>query len=403
MIKRLLFVLVLLVVGAFAYLALRRGGPPTVPFTKVTRESLTSTLNTNGKVEPLDYAEIRAEREGAVDRVLVQRGQQVNQGQVLVELDSGEARVQLSSAEARIAEAQAQREVVQSGGRTSELTEIDSQLTRARLDLQTAQREADSLRRLVERNAATRRELTEAETLLERTRLQIQSLESRRAALVSPTDRTIAEARIRDAETGASTARRRIELGTIRTPISGTLYQFDVRAGAYLNPGDLVGTVGRLDRLRVIVYVDEPELGRVAPGMPVTITWDARPGKSWTGVVDQVPTQIVSVGTRQVGEVVCVIDNTDRELLPGTNINAEIRSGTVSQAISIPREVLRRENNQNGVLVLEGDRLAWRPVTLGISSTTRAQVTQGLQAGDAVALPTDAPLRAGDRVQPVFP
>lgn len=403
MLKRLSLLLLLVLAALAGWLAFRRNAPPTVPFTRVTRETIVSTLNTNGKVEPLESAEIRAEREGVVERVAVERGQELSAGQVLLTLDARDAQAELAAAEARLAEARTQGTVLAGGGRTQELTEIDSNLTRARLDQQTTQRELESLRRLVAKNAAPRQELTAAEQRAEQARLQIESLERRRAALVSPADRSIAEARTREAESTATTARRRIELATIRSPIAGTLYEFAVRAGAYLNPGDLVGRVGRLDQVRVIVYVDEPELGRVRENMPVTITWDARPGETWQGTVERVPTQITALGTRQVGEVVCQIENRNRALLPGTNINAEIRSAVVSNVPSIPREALRRENNQTGVFVLQGDRVAWRPVTLGVSSITRTQVSTGLTEQDAVALPTDRPLKAGDAVTPAFP
>ena len=89
----------------------------------------------------------------------------------------------------------------------------------------------------------------------------------------------------------------------VRAPIAGTVYQFDLKPGAYLNAGDLVASIGQLDRVRVKVFVDEPDLGRVKRGMPVGITWDAMPGRQWKGVVDKTPTQIVALGTRQVGEV----------------------------------------------------------------------------------------------------
>ena len=121
----------------------------------------------------------------------------------------------------------------------------------------------------------------------------------------------------RDAEAAVKSAQHRLALGSIRAPVSGTLYQFDLKVGAYLQPGDLVGLVGNLDKVKVTVYVDEPDLGRVAVGMPVTITWDAMPGRQWKGTVDKFPTQVVALGTRQVGEVGCIIDNPDRDLLPG--------------------------------------------------------------------------------------
>ena len=149
------------------------------------------------------------------------------------------------------------------------------------------------------------------------------------------------------------------------------------------------------------VYVDEPELGRVARGMPVAITWDAMPGRRWSGVVDKMPTQIVALGTRQVGEVICVIQNPDLLLLPATNINAEIVSQVVENGLVIPKEAIRKENNQVGVYALRGENVEWRPIQLGASSVTRAVVLEGLVAGDSIALASEVPLHNGARVQVV--
>jgi HlyD family secretion protein len=163
-----------------------------------------------------------------------------------------------------------------------------------------------------------------------------------------------------------------------------------------------VGSIGKLDRVRVNVFVDEPDLGRVAKGMPVVITWVAKPGRVWDGEVDRTPTQIVAMGTRQVGEVVCVIKNPDRDLLPGTNVDAEIRSETVADALTVAKEVLRTERGETGVLVLAGDRLVWKKAKVGVSNTTRSQV-EGLSEGDAVALYSDKALKDGMLVRAVFP
>src|SRR5207302_2134195 len=139
-------------------------------------------------------------------------------------------------------------------------------------------------------------------------------------------------------------------------------YEFDLKQGAFLNPGDQVAKVGKLDRVRVTVYVDEPDLGKVRKGELVTITWDALPSHQWKGQVDKLPTQVVPLGTRQVGEVGCIIDNPDRDLLPGTNINAEIQSQAVPNALVIPTAALHRESGATAVFVLSGDRVSWRPI-----------------------------------------
>lgn len=400
--KRLLLVLLVPALAVVWWVYRRSSAAPEVPFTKVKRETLVSTLVTNGKVEPLEWVEIRAEHGGIVDRVLVEVGQPVSRGAGLIQLNADTARTELTAAEARVTQARAELEVLHRGGRAAELAEIESALSRARSDSEIAGRDVESLRRLVEKQAATRQDLDQATQRLERAQAEIRSLERKRAALVSDTDRTAAQARLREAEASVELARSRIADASIRSPIAGVVYEKDVRLGSYLSPGDPVAKVGQIDKVRVRVYVDEPELGRVAQGLPVTITWDALPSRKWTGAVERMPTGIVAQGTRQVGEVICIIENPNRDLLPGTNINAEIRSRVVENALTVPREALRRRSQQAGVFVLQGDKIAWRNVTLGPSSITRAQVLNGLGEGDAVALPSDAPLQEGLAVQPVY-
>jgi HlyD family secretion protein len=390
-------------VGFIGWLFARNSTPPEVPFTKAVRETLVSTLNTNGKVEPVESAAVRTEGSGAVQQVHVERGQAVVQGQLLITLSATQAQADLATAQSRIAQAKAELETLSGGGRAPEQAEIESGLARARADLANAQREYEALQRLTAKKAATQAELNAAREAVERADLQIQALERKRSSLVTAPDRSAAQARFQEAQGGAAAAMQRIAMAQVRSPIAGIVYGLEVKPGAYVNPGDLVAQVGRLSQLRVIVYVDEPELGRVQKGMPVTITWDALPGREWKGTVEKAPLQVVALGTRQVGEVICTIENPDLSLIPGTNINAEIRSAVVQNAVTLPKEALRRQGEDTGVMKLESNRIVWRKVRLGASSVTKVQILEGVAEGDAVALPVDRQLKSGDQVTPVFP
>jgi HlyD family secretion protein len=381
----------------------RKSAPPEIPFAKVTRENIVSTLSTNGKVEPIEWAPARAERSGVVQRVVVQKGQTVGHGEPLVELDAREATAQLANAEAQIKAARAQIQILNQGGAASAQRQIESELERTKLDAEAARKDYDALQRLAAKQAATGQEVTVARQRVEQLELQIRSLEQRRSALVAPPDKQVAAARLEEAQAAADLARGNLALSVVHAPIAGTVYQFDLRVGSFVNAGDLVATIGKLERVRVTVYVDEPELGRVRAGVPVVITWDALPGRTWKGHVDRLPTQIVPLGTRQVGEVSCIIENPDRDLLPGTNVNAEIQSALIADALTIPKEAVRREGGQDGVLALTGDRVKWRNIKLGVFSYTKTQVLNGLSEGDSIVLPTDKPLRDDSRVKPVYP
>lgn len=402
--RRLLLILIALGVVILAFLLLsRRNAPPPVPFAKVTRETIVSALTTNGKVEPLQWASARTEVAGLVQRAGVHRGQKVEKGALLVQLDSAPLQTDLAAAQARVAQVQAEIQTLRQGGRSGELANLNASLDAARLELGAAQRDYEVNRRLQAKNAITGQEVLNSRERVERAQLQIQSLEQRRSAMVSQPDRSAGEARLREAEASVAAARGKIAITVVRAPINGTVYQFDLKPGAYLNPGDLVANIGRLETVRVIVYVDEPDLGRVEVNMPVTITWDAMPGRQWTGVVERKPTQVIALGTRQVGEVSCVIGNPDLDLLPGTNVNAEIRSKVVANALTMPNAALRREAGRTGVYVLDGDRIHWRDLKLGVASVVRTQILSGLNDGDSVALPTDRTLKNNLEVAPVYP
>jgi len=400
-VKKLLWLLAipLATLGWWAYH--RNNDAPQVAFAKVIRETLVSTLPTNGKVEPIEWQAVRVEQAGIVSKVPAQEGQSVSHGAPLAILSDTGLQADVDAAEARVAQARADLATIDAGGKQLELTGIESDLARLRVEKDHEQKEYASLRRLADKQAASMLEVDEIKSKLQVAEMAIEALEKRRTVLVTQSDRTVAVARLRDAEAALELAKNHIAQTVIHSPIAGSVYGLAARPGAYLNTGDLVTNVGQTGRLRVRVYVDEPELGRVQEGQPVTITWDALPGRAWQGTVERKPANIVAMGSRQVGEVLCTIDNPGRVLVPGTNVDAHIRTATVANALTIPKECLRRDANGLGVFALRGGRLAWQAVTTGVSSVTRVQILEGLADGDAVALPTALTLRNGELVTPL--
>ena len=114
------------------------------------------------------------------------------------------------------------------------------------------------------------------------------------------------------------------------------------------------------------------------------------------------PSSIETMGARQVGEVVCTIENPRRELIPGTNVDAEIRVAVAENSLVIPKEALRHDAGGDFVFALRGDAVERRPVKTGISTVNQLQITSGLAEGDPVVLPTDVPLASGSRVTPAM-
>jgi multidrug efflux pump subunit AcrA (membrane-fusion protein) len=396
-----LLLLIALAIGAWQ-LVEWRNLPPEVSFTKATRETISSSVSTNGKVDPSEFAQARAEASGRVDRISVKLRQQVAAGDELVTLDTAQLRHDLESAEARIAAVKSDLAVIDAGGRQPEKLAFQTQIDQATVELKAAQDEYDKEVRLESRGGTTREQVTIRKNRVDSIQSTIRGLNQRISTLVAPTDRGPLEARLREQEIAKQQIQLRINQSVVRAPIAGTIYQFDLKPGAYLNPGDVVASIGRLDKVHVIVYVDEPDLGRVTRGLPVTITWDATPGREWTGTVDRLPTEIKPLDSRQVGEVTCIINNPDLDLIPGTNVTARIKAETAENVVTIPKEAVFRENNKTGVYSLVKDHLEWRTITQGVNNVTRTEVKE-LKEGDQIALPSDRALTNGMSVRPTAP
>ncbi len=369
---------------------------PHIPTHRMARGTFEDQLTTNGRLEPSVWASARAEREGLLVAVPVVKGQRVVRGTPLAILDAKDAQADLASATARIDEATASIHTLQSGGRRRDLVEIEESLKQRRAEKSQAEKDLAVAERLVARNAGTLDEVRSLKDKIELIQLQISGLDARRPALVGEAELSSARARLREAHSAAELARRRIELSTVRSPADGIVYQLDAKVGAYVSPGVLIANVGQVDTLKVLIFVDEPELGRVSKGMPVTITWDALEAKRWIGKIERIPTQIVALGTRQVGEVECRIDNPGGTLLPGTNVNVIVQIRKQQGVLLVPKEAVRTRDGV-GVFILENGTLAWKKVEVAGGNITSSIVVSGLKEGDLVALGPEAALKLGTK------
>lgn len=396
--KKWLFLLLAVAAAVVGWGILRKNAPLKVTFVKVKRQELVSTLPTNGKAEPIEWQPVRAETAGLVSRVAVQEGQTVAKGAVLAEMSDPALHADIEAAAAKLSEARANLAALQEGGKPSEFTDIDNSLAHARFDLQKEQKELETLRRLEQKQAATALDVQTQADKVHQLELDIAGYQKRRTSLVARPDVDAAKARVQDAENALNLAKEHDAQSVVHSPMAGQIYGLAIRPGAYLNVGDLVANVGVLDRLRVRVYVDEPLLGRVVEDQPVTIRWEALPGKQWLGTVSRKPASIQALGSRQVGEVICIIENPGRDLIPGTNVDAEIRTAVVKDALVIPKETLHHDSAGDYVLLRRGNTVERRAVKTGNSTVTLVQVVDGLAEGDEVAAPGEITVKPGDTV-----
>ncbi len=353
---------------------------------QVSRQELVSILSTNGRVEPEENYELHSPLATNVKAVYVQPGDAVPAGKVLAVLNDVEAQARVAAAESGVKSAQAAFDAVAHNGTLEQRQASQAEIVQDTLSRDQAQHNLDALVKLNATGAASASEVASARQQLAGAQATLDAAQAGARNRYSPADMARARAALSDAQANLAAAQS-VEAQTIlRAPIAGTVYSMDIQPTVFVQAGATLMQVADLRHLRVRAYFDEPDVGKVAVGQPVVVTWDAKPGLSWTGHIERVPATITNYqGTRNVGEVLVSLDGPDGQLLPDTNVTVKVTTSSQANTLSVPREALHREGGQDFVYRIVNGQLKRAPVTTGTVTITDAAILSGLKEGDWVA------------------
>jgi HlyD family secretion protein len=368
----------------------------------VQRGPIRSLVSTNGKIEPIQNKafEAHAPISTTVKRLLVKEGDHVRRGQLLLQLDDADIRTQAARAQAQVKSAQADQSALKTGGTQEEVLTLNAQLAKARSTRDAAQRNLDALRRLQQDGAASPGEVRQAEDALQRAQTDATLLEQKQKDRYSKPETARTEAQAAEAQAAYEAAEDALLKSSVRAPFDGIVYSLPIKEGAFAQAGELLLQEADLSRVRVRAFVDEPDVGRLQSGQKVEITWDALPGRTWTGNVSTVPSTVKLRGSRNVGEATCVVDNKDLRLLPNINVGVTIVIAEHNSVLTLERDALRIDESTPYVFRVVDNHLKRQAIEFSLQNLTRVEITSGLSEGDLVALPAeDKPLSDGAAVK----
>ena len=368
----------------------------------VQRGPIRSLVSTNGKIEPIQNFgfEAHAPISTTVQRLLVKEGDHVRRGQLLVQLDDADIRTQAARAQAQVKSAQADQSALKTGGTQEEVLTLNAQLAKARSTRDAAQRNLDAMRRLQQDGAASPGEVRQAEDALQRAQTDATLLEQKQKDRYSKPETARTEAQAAEAQAAYEAAEDALVKSSVRAPFDGIVYSLPIKEGAFVQAGELLLQEADLSRVRVRAFVDEPDVGRLQSGQKVEITWDALPGRTWTGNVSTVPSTVKLRGSRNVGEATCVVDNKDLRLLPNINVGVTIVIAEHNSVLTLERDALRIDESKPYVFRVVDNHLKRQAIEFSLQNLTRVEITSGLSEGDLVALPAeDKPLSDGAAVK----
>jgi HlyD family secretion protein len=351
----------------------------------------------------MDDFQVHAQAAGQVQEVYVDVGDKVKPGQLLLKMDDKYALANLAHANSTLRAAELAASDIEHGGTQDERNTYAADLRRTQLQRQQDAASLAALQKLQQQGAASAGEVAAAQHRVQVDDSTLHSIEQHSTQRYGQADQARAQAELADARAAVAAAQSSYNTADIRSKISGTVYYLPVAQYDYVSIGDDLVYVADLTRMRITAYFDEPDIGNLAAGQPVTITWEAKPGMTWHGHISQAPTTIINYLTRYVGEAFITVDDANGVLEPNSNINATVTTAQHLHALSVPREALRFEGPRPYVFRVINKRLIRTPIKLGIVNLTQVEITGGLAEGDAVALNATTPrdLSNGLEVTPV--
>lgn len=380
-----------------------RDQSPEVQVAQVKRQNLSASITSNGKVEPVQPFVAVAQYATSVARVNVLAGQAVRKGEVILLLDSRVPQQEIEKARGDLLSAQEQLRIARAGGSPGQVAQTEGDLQKAKISLANLQKSEEALKKLVNAKAATQAELDQNEASIAEAQATVQTLERQKAALAAQAQVNVQSAQLAEqqAHSQITMLENQIAASTVKSPMDGTLYSLPVYWGEYVNVGAQLAEVADLHNVRVRAFVDEPDLGKLAPNLPVEITWDGLPEHTWTGRTETVPKQVTMQGPRSVGEVLCSVQNSNLKLIPNLNVDVRIEWSQRQNVLAVPRGAVHTEGQQHFVFVVNDDTLHRQAVQLGISDPTVFEVVSGVNEGQQVALAGEITLRDGMTVHPI--
>ncbi len=280
--------------------------------------SIEVSVGSAGIVEPLATVEVKSKASGEVLELLVETGDYVEEGELLVHIDPRTVRNRLAQSEAELKAAQSRRAI------------SETQMVRAKS--------------LVKQGTFT-------ETDYEQAVLELAN----------------AEAQVVSSQVSVENARIAVDDTEIRAPVTGTVIEKPVEKGQVISSptqdvggGTLLLKIADLSAVQIRALVDETDIGKVRSGMPARVTVAAYPNQPFTGEVLKIEPLAVVEQNVTMFAVLISIQNPDGLLMPGMNAEVEVSIARSDDVLTIPVMALRTERDVSataGILRMDESEL----------------------------------------------
>ncbi len=323
------------------------GGRPTT--STIEKRDIRFAVSAAGEITPSEQVSVRPEVNGKIDILPVDLGDFVKKGDLLFQLNDQELQIEKQQRETSIA--------------------------RSRLSLDQARRDYERAQMLFNEKLLPGQDFEDAKTSWE---LAKNSIEQTQKELDLTNDK-LRKTRV-TAPFDCTVLTRPISVGQA---VSGS--------GGF-NSGTEVLTIANLNDLVINAHINQADVSRLKTGQEVEVTVEAVPGLKVVGKVERIAPQAMIKNNIKGFPARVLLKDVDQRVRPGMTANISIPVASADDVLAAPLAAVFTEFNPETKQV---ERFAWvqlgeewerRPIHIGVSDYFFAEITQGLQPGDVVAL-----------------
>ena len=391
--KRLIFIIsgvLALILVILVAVAATRGGSKIDPskLAKVEKGDLAKSVVATGKIQAITQVEVKSKASGIVKKLLVDYGDHVKQGQILVELDKEEI-------QARVNQQRASLEAAEAAAHAAA-----ADLEHAKVDAEGP--DVPMLKRAYERAQQMAKEGVVSVSALDDAQKNYEMAVNKQQ--LGKANEVVAEAKLRQARAQVSQSRALLDQteeeyrnSTVVSPIDGTILSRDVEVGDAVSSilvlgssATLIMTMGDMHEVYVKGKVDESDIAKVYLGQAARIKVESYKDRVFNGKVTKISPMGVEKDNVTTFEVRVSIDNAKGELKSMMTANAEILLEEHKGILMVPEGSLIYDKDRKASVEIPDptakDGRKKIAVVVGISNGSKTELLSGLKEGQQVIL-----------------
>lgn len=293
-------------------------------------------MESSGILEAVEV-NVASKVSGQILKINVREGDAVVKGDTLALIDNETQQLILQQMQAGVDLAEAQYRLLLNGARSEDLNAAEETVRQAESSFQTAKSDLDRLKELFSTNSVSKKQFEDAGSRLIITQAQFNSAKQNLQKLhrfARPEDLSAAKARVDQAKAQMNLTKKQIGDSYIIAPVSGTITYKPVEEGELIGTGTTIARISRLEKVELMIYVNETELGKVKIGSHADVVIDTYPDKNYSATVIYVSpvaeftprnVQTKDERTKLVFGVKLEVENTSGELKSGMPADAYLK------------------------------------------------------------------------------